>query len=126
MGGPPAAALAASVVGVPVPAEAGFTDGAPAAPAVGLEVDDKGELGLLMPGDAGGSAHPGAAAYGASRRRRPEEAPGWRGAHGRGRLTNGAISDGVLTVERSRNDRSAAEVMAGHQRGTLATAVPTG
>ena len=62
--GPPAAALAASAVGVPVPAEVGFTDGAPAAPEVGLDVDDKGELGLLMPGDPEGPPPPrlGAAA----------------------------------------------------------------
>ncbi|WP_235658362.1 hypothetical protein [Mycolicibacterium moriokaense] len=54
VGGPPAAALAASVVGVPVPAAVGFTDGAPAAPEVGLEVDVRGELGLLMPGEPEG------------------------------------------------------------------------
>ena len=50
MGCPPAAALAASAPCAPVPAEAEWMDGLPALvpPPDG---DDRGELGLVMPGD---------------------------------------------------------------------------
>ncbi len=51
VGWPPAAALAQSVAGEPDPVAAECTDGLPAEPEFGLEPDDSGELGLLMPGE---------------------------------------------------------------------------
>jgi hypothetical protein len=58
VGGPLAAALVASVAGVPLPAEVGWTAGLAVELELGLEVDDKGELGLLIPGDPDGPLGP--------------------------------------------------------------------
>jgi hypothetical protein len=72
VGGPPAAALA-SVAGVPLPAEVGWTAGLAVELELGLEVDDMGELGLLIAGEpvgppprfgAAGAGPPGAGAAG--------------------------------------------------------------
>ena len=85
--------------GAPVPAEAGWTDGLPAEPELGLEVDDSGELGLLMPGEPERTRRR-CSAQTARTSRRAGAGPADRGA-GAGRLAAGrrVASGGSCVLE---------------------------